>query len=140
MPLFTWDHKYSVNNFELDIHHNKLFDIFNKLYNSCLDKDNSIIIDPIVDELVSYTNYHFMAEEQYMRSIGCKDIDKHISDHKIFTERICQQLQNKDNNDIVISKQLVLFIWNCLLITLLRKIRNIQKNQTGGLKWQQYLN
>jgi hemerythrin-like metal-binding protein len=115
MPLLTWDHKYSVNNFELDIHHKKLFDIFNKLYNSCLDKGNGLILGPIVDELVVYTNYHFAAEEQYMRSVGYKDINQHISEHKIFTESISQQLHKTDVNDSAVSKQLVLFIWNCLL-------------------------
>ena len=115
MALFTWDHKYSVNNDELDNHHKKLFAIFNKLYDSCLDKGNCITSGPIVEELVSYTNYHFVAEEKYMQSIGYKDINKHISLHRIFTDSICQQLHKEDTNDIVVTKQLVLFIWNWLL-------------------------
>ena len=41
MPLYIWDNTYSVNNEELDNHHKKLFDLFNKLYDCSLDKDNS---------------------------------------------------------------------------------------------------
>ena len=91
MALFTWDNKYSVNNEELDNHHKRLFAIFNKLYNSCLDKDKRITLGPIVEELVSYVNYHFVAEEKYMKSIGYKDIDKHISEHWFFKDRICMR-------------------------------------------------
>ena len=62
MPLYTWDKKYSVNNEELDNHHKKLFDLFNKLYDCSLDKDNRITLGPIVEDLVSYFNYHLVAE------------------------------------------------------------------------------
>ena len=115
MALFTWHHKYSVNNDELDNHHKKLFAIFNKLYESCLDKDNNTNIGPIVEELVSYVNYHFVAEEKYMKSIGYKDINKHISEHWFFKDRICKQQHVKDINDIVVSKELVLYLWNWLI-------------------------
>jgi hemerythrin-like metal-binding protein len=115
MALFTWDNKYSVNNEELDNHHKRLFDIFNKLYNSCLDKDNSIALGPIVDELVSYTNYHFVAEEKYMKSIEYKDINKHVSEHWFFKDRICKQQRINDINDMAVSKDLVLYLWSWLL-------------------------
>jgi hemerythrin len=115
MQLFNWDNKYSVNNKELDNHHKNLFAIFNKLYDSCLAKDNNINLGTIVEELVSYVNYHFAAEEKHMQNIGYKDIIKHISAHCYFKDRISKQLHTDDLNDIVISKELVLYLWNWLL-------------------------
>ena len=115
MPLFTWDIKYSVNNEELDNHHKKLFDIFNKLYDSHLDKDNRITLGPIVDELVSYFNYHLVAEEQYMLTIGYKDIDKHISEHKIYLDNISNQQHKLDINDIVVSNEFIEFLGKWLI-------------------------
>lgn len=43
MALFTWNIKYSVNNEKHDNDNKNLFDIFNKLYNSCLYNDNCIL-------------------------------------------------------------------------------------------------
>jgi hemerythrin-like metal-binding protein len=115
MELFTWDNKYSVSNAELDNHHKKLFSIFNKLYKTCLDKNSELSVDPIIEELVSYTVTHFVAEEKYMKSIGYKDINKHISEHWYFKERICKQQHVKDINNTVVSKEIVLYLWNWLI-------------------------
>jgi hemerythrin len=110
MPLYIWDINYSVNNEELDNHHKKLFDIFNKLYDNSLDKDNRITLGPIVEELVSYFNYHLVAEEQYMRSIGYKEINDHISEHKIYLDRIGKLKQKKHILDIVVSDEFILHL------------------------------
>ena len=115
MALFTWYNKYSVNNEELDKHHKALFDILNKLYNSCLSKDDSIALGPTIEELVAYVDYHFAAEEQYMKNAGYNDIDKHISEHKIFKDRIFHLQQKKDINDIEVTKELIVYLGNWLL-------------------------
>jgi hemerythrin len=112
--LFVWYNKYSVNNEELDAHHKALFDIINRLYENCVEVDNAISIEPLIKELVSYTQYHFSAEEQYMMDIGYKDINKQISEHMVFTDRILQ-LQRDDNlNDCGHSKELIVFLGNWL--------------------------
>ena len=115
MALFTWYKTYSVNNEELDNHHKTLFDILNRLYDNCMVKDIAHCLDPIVEELVSYSKYHFTAEEQYMRSIGYKDIDKHSAEHGIFTQKVLrlQQVVNKD--DFELTKELIVFLGNWLL-------------------------
>jgi hemerythrin-like metal-binding protein len=115
MELFTWDNKYSVNNKELDNHHKRLFVIFNNLYKSCLAKDHKVTLGSIIEELSSYATYHFAAEEQYMKSIGYKDIGKHLAEHKFFADRITKQQYNKDLSDSVVSKETVLYLWNWLL-------------------------
>jgi|ERR1039457_1579842 hemerythrin len=113
--LFTWYNKYSVNNIELDKHHKTLFDIINRLYENCVEVDNAISIEPLIKELVSYTHYHFLAEEQYMTDIGYKDLNKQITEHKIFTDRILQ-LQRDDNlDDCGHSKELIVYLGNWLL-------------------------
>ena len=110
MSQFTWDNKYSVGSEELDNHHKKLFALFNKLDESCLDKDSRITLGPIVDELVSYFTYHLVAEEQYMRNIGYKDIDKHILEHKIFIDSISKQQQKLDINDTVVTNEFIVYL------------------------------
>lgn len=115
MPLFKWYKSYSVNNSELDEHHRKLFDIFNRLYDNCLGQDVTNCIDPIIEELVSYTRYHFSAEEQYMRSIGYGEIDGHILEHRKFTERTLELREVAYRDEPEATKELIAFLGNWLL-------------------------
>jgi hemerythrin len=115
VALFTWYKHYSVNNEELDNHHKTLFDIFNKLYETCLDANKSNCIDPIIKKLVSYSSYHFSAEEQHMRDIGYQEIDKHTEEHRTFTDRTfqLQQVAGKDGPEAI--KELIEYLGTWLL-------------------------
>jgi hemerythrin len=115
MGLFKWYKKYSVNNNELDEHHKTLFDIFNRLYDNCLLHDKAHCIDPIIEELKSYSNYHFTAEEHHMGNIGYKEIDNHIAEHGDFTQRTLQLQQVADKDEPEATKELVAFLGNWLL-------------------------
>jgi hemerythrin-like metal-binding protein len=85
------------------------------LYDNCLGKDIPNCLDPIVEELVSYSEYHFSAEEQYMRTIGYKDLDKQIVEHKAFTDRALHLRQVADKDDFELTKELIVFLGNWLL-------------------------
>lgn len=115
MTLFKWDNKFSVNDEELDNHHKALFDILNRLYQSCFEDNEIIALDSIYEELVSYINYHFSAEEQHMRNIGYVNIDTHIIAHNLFKEKILQLRHNVDIDNIEVTKQLIVYLGKWLL-------------------------
>src|SRR5664279_4966655 len=110
MTLFTWYEKYSVNNEELDGHHKILFNILNKLYENCMDDANANRLDQLIEELISYSNYHFTAEEQHMRNSGYAEIDRHMIEHRAFTERTIQLKQDVEKDDFEGSKELIVFL------------------------------
>jgi len=115
MELFKWYKSYSVNNEELDNHHKRLCNILNLLYENCLINDQPNCLDYILEELVSYSNYHFTAEEQYMRNIGYKDIDKQIIEHKAFTQKTLELQKVVNKNDFELTKELIVFLGNWFL-------------------------
>lgn len=115
MELFKWYKAYSVNNEELDNHHKALFDILNRLFENCLNIDAVNCLEPIVDELLSYADYHFTAEEQYMRQIGYDGIDKQLSDHKYFSRKAAQLKQVVNQNDYELTKELIVFLRGWIL-------------------------
>jgi hemerythrin-like metal-binding protein len=115
MELFKWYKTYSVNNEELNNHHKTLFNILNRLYENCIGTDIPNCLDPIVVELVSYSNYHFTTEELYMRNKGYKDIDKHILEHRTFTQRTLHLQQIVNKNDFELTKELIVFLGNWIL-------------------------
>ncbi len=110
MPQFTWDDSYSVNNAELDSHHKKLFNLFNKMCEECSRAEDDKRKDTIIDELVSYADYHFEAEEKYMAGIGYEDMDNHIRMHRYFTQKTFEMRQVNTNN----TKELIDFLGNWL--------------------------
>jgi hemerythrin len=121
MTPFIWDDKYSVNNETLDNQHKRLFDILNKLYNSCLAKAHRVSITSIVEELLSYASYHCEVEERHMKSIGYKNIKKHISENKLFTDIIYKQQYQTDIKDSVITTETAMSLWKLLIDHILKE-------------------
>ena len=115
MEPFTWYSDYSVHDEELDGHHKVLFDIFNRLYDHCIDMNKTSHLGQIIEELKSYSNYHFLAEERHMKKSGYPGIDMHINKHRDFAIKTLQLQQMTYNNEQEAAKQMVVFLGNWLL-------------------------
>jgi len=128
MLRLNWYNRYSINNVELDNHHKKLFSIFNRMYDICMENNDTVVLKLLVDELVYYSDYHFKAEEQYMREIGYKDIDKHISEHKYFTEWVIDFKRNYITADLKICLDLIKFLGDWLRNHVIEEDKKIALN------------
>jgi hemerythrin len=115
MVLFRWYKKYSVNNEELDRHHKKILEIFNGLYDNCLQVTNADCVGPIIVELIEFSNIHFSAEEKYMGEIGYKEIDEHKQLHRYFSEKLLEMQQVENKNDYDYTKELIVFLGEWIL-------------------------
>jgi len=115
MEIFKWYKKYSVNNEELDNHHKALFDILNRLFENCLSNNAVNCLESVADELISYADYHFTAEEKYMRDIGYEDIDKQISEHEYFTQKALELKQVINKNDYELTKEFTVSLLGWIL-------------------------
>jgi hemerythrin len=113
--IFTWYDKFSVNNEEIDNQHKVLFDIFNRLYESCVENQFYLGVELLVSELEYYAKYHFTSEEKYMRDTGYKNIERHIEEHKLFTDKISMLKSAGHINDYEHSKELVIYLWEWIL-------------------------
>jgi hemerythrin len=115
IELFKWHNMYSVNNEEIDNHHKTLFSILNRLYENCMGVDQPNNLKTIVEELISYSKYHFSAEEKHMRNIGYKGTDKQIIEHRLFTQKTLQLQKVVNNNDLEHTKELIVFLGKWIL-------------------------
>lgn len=115
MPLLNWYNRYTVNNEEIDNQHKKLFDIFNRLHDICVGKDKINTIGSVIDELVSYADYHFNSEEQYMRDTHYKCLNKQIDEHNYFKQKTKDLLNKNDRYDLTQCHELIVFLSNWLL-------------------------
>jgi len=123
MPLLTWKDDYSVNNEELDSHHKKLISILNQLYGECLEVDAENCAGPKLDELLAYADYHFKAEEQYMRRIEYFEIDDHIEMHRGFAYKLEEIERIPHASQLELTRELIIFIGKWLLHHVLQEDR-----------------
>lgn len=121
MSLFAWKPEYSVNEAVLDSHHQKLFHILNSVYENVMNSTEVESILPELDELLAYTRCHFSTEEQYMREKGFPDIDAHIAMHREFTHSIEALRSRYHDNDLEVTKELIIVLGEWLLRHVLRE-------------------
>jgi len=115
MPILSWKDEYSVKVEELDNHHKALFRILNDLYDDCLVPDLKSCVASKIAELISYSDYHFPTEEQYMKQIGFTKIDNHIEEHMKFRNKISELRQVKYDEDLELTRELIVFLGNWLI-------------------------
>lgn len=131
MPLLTWNDDYSVNNEELDGHHKKLISILNRLYGECLKVDVENCAGPKVEELLAYADYHFKAEEQYMRDIEYFEIDEHIEMHTGFAYKLEEIKRIPHASELELTRELIVYIGKWLLQHVLEEDRKYAVHAAG---------
>lgn len=80
-----WRSEYNINNFKIDIEHQKLFSIAREAMNiSKLHNDDEIKskLKDVILKLFKYVNLHFSNEEKYMKNIFYPELDNHKFLHK----------------------------------------------------------
>ena len=88
MPNIVWSETLSIGKMEIDAEHKQLIRIANSLLRAMQEGKNKNDIAKILHELREYTVFHFNNEEEYMRSIGYPDLNKHIDEHNILKKRV----------------------------------------------------
>jgi hemerythrin-like metal-binding protein len=128
MPLLSWKVEYSVNDVLLDNHHQKLFDLLNKVYENVM---NSLEVDyvlPVIYELEKHTGLHFSTEEHYMREMAFPEIDAHIAKHREFTKTIETMKTHYHGNNLEVAQELIIVLGDWLLHHVLKEDTKYSKS------------
>jgi hemerythrin len=88
MPLIIWNDSFSVHVTQVDDQHKQLFKLLNDLHEAMTVGKSKEVLGSIFDQLVSYTQYHFSAEEKLMRDNGYPKLADHMKLHDEFTAEI----------------------------------------------------
>jgi hemerythrin len=86
--LVEWTKEFSVGVPEIDEQHKKLFEIINSFFDGLKSGHSQKSMVTAFDEVVSYTKYHFEAEERYMDESQYADRQNHKRVHKQLILRI----------------------------------------------------
>ena len=94
MKDLIWDNSLSVEIDEIDEDHRKLLDLFNMLNHSVMEGDATDYIEAVLEELISFTVWHFRHEERLMLKYGYEGLVEHKAEHQQLIES-ARALQQK---------------------------------------------
>jgi hemerythrin family protein len=89
-----WDDSYLLGIQEIDLQHKKLILIANELYDIATrdDQNYKILMPKVIKKLSDYTEYHFTAEENFMKRYGYAGSENHKAQHDGFVKEIRNQI------------------------------------------------
>ena len=116
-----WNDKFSVGIKQLDDHHKHLLGVIIDLQDSLLpSKMNHEVIKDSLNELFSYTKYHFTAEEKLLNQFQFSGIQDHVKQHKEFINKIEWFVVKYEQNQKDINKEMLLFLKDWLVRHILK--------------------
>lgn len=115
-----WIEEYSVGNKDMDDQHKELFTMMNDFFHQNSKKKAILIFQ----NLSSYIDLHFEAEENLLRQINYPETVEHTETHAELRENF-QLLQGKlDNYNVETHHKIALFLYNWLVKHILQSDMN----------------
>lgn len=82
MVFLEWTNEYYTGIDEIDKQHKTLVELLNKLYTSFVEKNTELTLVDILEEMTTYTEYHFDCEEELFSKTDYPEIEKHKQEHQ----------------------------------------------------------
>lgn len=89
--MYEFKEEFKVGIEEIDLEHEKLFEIADRAYETLMDDfipDKYDYIVDILKELQEYAVFHFKNEEEYMMKIRHKKLLSHKAEHQDFIDKV----------------------------------------------------
>ncbi|MEN3043824.1 MAG: bacteriohemerythrin [Candidatus Hydrothermales bacterium] len=128
MGFIKWDEKFSTGVEQIDDQHKKFVEIINELHNAMKQGKGKEIVKKILNELKSYSVYHFKTEETYMTKYKYQEYQEHKNDHEFFKTKVKELLDKDEKGYLGLSIETLNFMKNWLIkhiLTTDKKLANI---------------
>jgi hemerythrin-like metal-binding protein len=110
MSLITWNETLSVGVGRIDRQHKNLVGLLNALHNAMEAGKGKEILGEVLNELVDYTVYHFMTEEELFQKYRYPQYEKHKKEHEDLKKRVRELKDNFNKGAVVISIEVMHFL------------------------------
>lgn len=110
MPLIPWNADLSVGVKVIDEQHQKLVDLINQLNEAMHAGKGKTVLQPILAELVRYTQYHFDTEDRLMDQHKFVGSISHKAEHKKLVADVVAYKTRFDKGDVLMSADLMNFL------------------------------
>jgi len=116
MPYIEWDEgRYGVGVEHIDEQHRQLFATINDLHAAMTEGRGREELEAILDDLESYTNYHFGDEEAFMQNCGYSEacagcFRSHTDVHREFEERVADIRSRYEAGEMTVTMDTLEFL------------------------------
>ncbi|MBL6958263.1 MAG: hemerythrin family protein [Rhodospirillales bacterium] len=110
MAFIEWAPALSVGFDEIDEDHKKLVGIVNKLSDAVTEGQGTSVSGNIIEELLSYTSWHFRHEERLMQSHGDPSFFDHKQEHMDLLEKAADIKKRFDEGDQSVPEEMLPFL------------------------------
>lgn len=105
-----WEGRLSVGIKQFDEHHKELIRIISELRESKKNGENHVYLKNLLFELLSYTRYHFTAEERMMEKHNYLKFNEHKLEHQKLTAQVEQFLDKYSKGACDLDDELFEFL------------------------------
>jgi hemerythrin len=134
-----WDEVAKIGEKTLDDQHKSWISFYNKLDEAMTDKswgDVRQTKSEVLKEMIEYVDYHFNYEEEFMRSLGYAEAEKHWRIHRNFRDKIYRLYRDHLDGKPVLNREMMEVIKNWFLDHILKEDMKIAaslpvKNKKG---------
>jgi len=110
MAYLEWTEEMSVGIDSLDDHHKQLVIHVNDLSSALREGRSREAIGECLAKVCHYTEFHFVAEENYMRILGYPDYPEHKKLHSAFRERLLELRKQHESGSLIVAMQTLDFL------------------------------
>lgn len=110
MAFMEWSEALSVGFEEIDDDHKHLLDLINKLHEAVDKGHNTGIVSELLEELLSYTSWHFRHEERLMQTFDDPSFLEHKVEHEKLAAAVAQKKRSLAQGDPAVARDLLPFL------------------------------
>ena len=113
MSLLVWGAMFEVGVQSIDHQHRTLFDLANRLAEAIMQGTGAEPLGQIFNELVRYTQHHFVMEEQLMALHGYPAAVQHKTAHQELIQQVSEYRRAFATADLQIADKMLQFftVW-----------------------------
>ena len=110
VALIEWDDSLSVNVTEIDLQHQRLVAMINKLNDAMMQGNGKEVVNRIINGLMGYAGTHFKTEEKYFDKFGYPETVRHKREHAAFVEKVSEFKGGLDSGRLSLSIEVMRFM------------------------------
>ena len=127
MSFIHWKDSYSIGNDPIDTQHKKLILLINQYDEAVNNGGSPSILREIIDGMVEYAKFHFLAEERLMVQIDFAGYEKHRDKHRFLLAEIDDFLDKYSNGDLWDNEKLLCFLKDWVIDHIINDDMEIKK-------------
>ena len=110
MIKIEWTDELKLGIKEIDDQHYYLVQLINDFYSNIKQDPNSDLLPDILQKMKNYAIFHFRAEEGFLVKCNYPEIERHISEHEQYINKI-EEIEAKLKRDhMVLTYNVILYL------------------------------